>query len=199
MLRFGVNMHKNLGTTKAKIVGVLCVLLALGSVGSAEASDWMTWVPAAEVFIPDVHMEFGGGIDGARTVLAWPIPITWLLIKWRGTLDPENPGEKTDDRILFFQSLVELHSIPSKNVGRLLLGGRVGYSSSRAFGGFGGYAEGGYIIGQDFDAPLVGTGVGYGLEGSINIWVGYRLNFSEEIIHDVTLNLEFSVPIFLLF
>lgn len=177
-----------------------------------EESDWLlaaiVSVVVGEVAIPDVHFEFGSGIKGARVALAWPIPVTLLRIEGneRGAssvvtgLDPELFASGGRPFHFQVQALIEPHYVPSKDLGRLALGGRAAINAARGpLEAFGIYAEGGYVFGDDSDAPLAGGGVGAAWEGFFAFWIGYRASFVDDLRHDLTVNVEFSLPLFALF
>lgn len=161
-----------------------------GGMGALGEGLYMLFLVAlAELAIPDVRGEFGD--DGAAADLGWPFTFTWLRIG-----DYTSDPDAAFSPIFFLRSSAEVHFETDKLVVRGVFTGRVDIVVPIENGFGAGLAlEGGYVVGDDSDAPLAGGGLLVDFQGLADVILQYRATFVDELRHDITLQLEIPIPV----
>lgn len=132
--------------------------------------------PALELAIPDTYLELGEGVEGEAGVsLAWPLTVPFASFgSW-------------DTTKLILEASPEVHYVPRRDIVRGVFMGRV--RSMWMFAGV--YVEGGYAIGEDANAPVVGAAPLFSYEEQPLVAITYRATITGDVRHAVTLNVEF--------
>lgn len=141
-----------------------------------------------EMFVPDVRYELGD--DGDTAAMGWPLTLTLARL-----------GNWDDATMAFPRVTGEPQLELDRGVARGVFTARIdAVVPTSDETGPGLYAEGGYVVGADSNAPLVGGGALWMMGASaFNIVGMYRATLVEPVRHDITVNVEFAWPLFLLY
>lgn len=189
-------LHNNRATCRARRLGAMCVLVIFlfsmtPSKAEASGGDWGDLLVAVaigalvEIVVPDTWVEFGD--DGLAADMSWPLVVTWLRF---GNFEPFGN---------YLRSVTEVHVESGDWTVRGLFGGRLDMLVRRDELSLGIFAEGGYVVGEDSNAPMVGGGLIVDNFGSLAVLLMYRTTFVEVQRHEMTLNLELALPVYLLY
>jgi hypothetical protein len=145
----------------------------------------------AEPIFPDLHMEFGEGVENTDLTLAWPIPVSF------GGL------EVADGFVVGLTGFVEPQYRVVDEANRLVFGGRIPMilsdnSNEPEWGlGPGIFVEGGGIVGDDGSGFIAGGGL---TVGGLVAALGLNYRFMQvggDNRHAVTVDLHLALPIFI--
>lgn len=187
------------------VVAALVMTLALlvtptrAEASSGSSSPWalagdvlylLVAAPFLEVAIPDVRVEIGGPQqDEVSAALSWPLVMTLARI-----------GEFDGPLVSYVRGGAEVHTT-TNGATRGVFTGRGDFVVPLGdMSGVGIYGEGGYVLGSDGNGPLGGGGAILVLaDGIVAALLMYRATVVDDLRHDVTLNLEFALPVYLLY